>query len=105
MPGTCGVGNCSPKTCQQQNLMCGNAGDGCGNIINCGTCPMGQICGGGGQPGVCYTPMCTPKTCMQLGYNCGNASDGCGHVINCGTCTSGTCGGGGTPNVCGGGAG
>jgi hypothetical protein len=86
--------------------MCGAVGDGCGNVINCGTCPQGEICGGM-TPGQCYKPPCTPKTCAQLGYNCGQALDGCGNVINCGTCNAPqTCGGGTPPmaNVCGGGA-
>ena len=35
-------------TCADQGYNCGPAGDGCGNIIMCGDCPAGQICGGGG---------------------------------------------------------
>jgi hypothetical protein len=46
---------CVPQTCADQGLMCGMAGDGCGGQIDCGTCPMGQTCGGGGTPGVCGT--------------------------------------------------
>ncbi|HSS01758.1 MAG TPA: hypothetical protein VLM79_32095, partial [Kofleriaceae bacterium] len=87
------------KTCAQANAQCGAAGDGCGNIIQCGSCPVEQACVGG----TC-TSGCTPKTCAQLNYNCGEATDGCGDVIQCGACNSPqTCGGGGVANQCGGG--
>ncbi|MBI3184526.1 MAG: hypothetical protein HYZ28_20515 [Myxococcales bacterium] len=93
---------CPPKSCSQQGYDCGLQGDGCGGVINCGSCTAPQTCGGGGVPGVCGGSSCTPRTCAQLGYNCGLAGDGCGGSINCGTCTAPqTCGGGGTPNVCG----
>jgi hypothetical protein len=43
-----------PKTCAQLGFNCGPAGDGCGGLLQCGaTCPIGEICGGGGKPGVC----------------------------------------------------
>jgi hypothetical protein len=28
------------------------ASDGCGNVLDCGTCPAGQTCGGGASPKV-----------------------------------------------------
>jgi hypothetical protein len=108
MPGVCGFvdgGNCTPENCMQQGFNCGPAGDGCGNQINCGPCPPGQSCGGGGSPGVCGSidgGTCVPETCQQLGFNCGPAGDGCGGLLQCGPCTPpNTCGGGGTPGVCG----
>src|SRR5260370_238420 len=58
------------QTCAQQNVQCGPAGDGCGNILQCGTCPAGQLCVGG----TCTTG-CTPKTCGQQGFSCGNQGD------------------------------
>jgi hypothetical protein len=92
---------CTPKTCAQQGIQCGPAGDGCGAAIDCGTCPAGQTCGGGGTPSVCGSN-CTPKTCAQLQIQCGPAGDGCGNLIQCGSCPAGqTCGGGGMPGVCG----
>ncbi|MGA3119707.1 MAG: hypothetical protein ABSF69_02960 [Polyangiaceae bacterium] len=104
-PGVCGApdaGACVPETCVQQHISCGPAGDGCGNLLQCGTCPAGQTCGGGGAPGVCGGGVCTPYTCMTLGYNCGPAGDGCGNLLQCGTCPAGeTCGGGGHAGVCG----
>jgi hypothetical protein len=94
---------CTPLTCQQQMIGCGPAGDGCGNQIDCGKCPMGQAC-------INYTCMapdagiCTKTTCQQLGIQCGPAGDGCGGLLDCGQCNAPqTCGGGGTPGVCGGG--
>jgi len=111
MCGTMGVGGdaatCVPKTCLQLGFNCGPAGDGCGNMLSCGTCMSPDTCGGGG-PGLCGNPtpdgggVCTPKTCAQLGFTCGPAGDGCGNMLDCGTCQlPNTCGGGGTPRVCG----
>ncbi len=96
------LASCSPVSCAQQGLSCGPAGDGCGGLLNCGTCPAGQTCGGGGTPSVCGAPQCTATTCASQGLQCGPAGDGCGNLIQCGTCPAGqTCGGGGTPGVCG----
>jgi hypothetical protein len=100
--GTPPGGTCAPRTCEQLGLHCGQAGDGCddGVVLDCGTCPSGQTCGGGGV-GVCGVQTCTPRTCAQAGAQCGVIGDGCGATVDCGTCSSGTCGGGGTPNQCG----
>ncbi len=93
---------CMPKTCAEVGVQCGPAGDGCGNVIQCGTCPAGKTCGGGGTPSVCGAPQCTPETCAEQNIHCGPAGDGCGNGIECGACPSGqTCGGGGMPGVCG----
>jgi hypothetical protein len=109
-PNVCGKGGadggtCKPKTCAELGFDCGGAADGCGNLIDCGTCSGTDTCGGAGQPSVCGTPVstCKPKTCADLGINCGPAGDGCGGTItSCGTCTAPqTCGGGGTASVCG----
>jgi hypothetical protein len=107
-PGQCGApdgGNCTALTCQAQNINCGPAGDGCGNLIQCGPCTPPQTCGGGGTPGQCGYPdadICQPETCSQQNIFCGPAGDGCGNEIQCGMCTPPqTCGGGGTPGQCG----
>ncbi len=92
---------CTPTTCTAQNISCGPAGDGCGNVLQCGMCPSGQTCGGGGTPSACGAPSCTPTTCMSQNIQCGPAGDGCGNLIQCGMCPSGTCGGGGVAGVCG----
>jgi len=99
---------CTPLTCAGQSIQCGPAGDGCGNVLDCGTCTPPQTCGGGGVPGQCGTPpeggvVCQPVSCQQQGIGCGPAGDGCGNALNCGTCTPPqTCGGGGVPGQCGG---
>jgi hypothetical protein len=116
-PATCGGGgvagkcgypdaaSCTPRTCTQQNIGCGPAGDGCGNEISCGACTPPATCGGGGVAGQCGYPdaaSCTPLTCAQQNIGCGPAGDGCGNEISCGTCPSGqACGGGGVPGQCG----
>ncbi len=93
---------CTPKTCAELGVDCGEQSDGCGDVIQCGTCTAPEICGGGG-PSKCGTAPCTAKTCADLGASCGQQGDGCGNLIDCGTCTAPqTCGGGGIPNVCGG---
>lgn len=95
--------SCVKQTCQQIPATCGMQSDGCGGLIDCGTCPMGQTCGGGGTPNQCGAPNCTPITCQQAGAECGIIGDGCGGTVDCGACPTGqTCGGGGVANHCGG---
>jgi hypothetical protein len=92
--------SCTPTTCASQGIGCGPAGDGCGNTIQCGNCPAGDICSG--TPSTCSAPTCTAETCAAQGIQCGPAGDGCGNTIQCGTCPAGeTCGGGGKPGICG----
>jgi hypothetical protein len=95
-------GQCVPKTCTELAVSCGPQGDGCGGLIQCGSCKAPATCGGGGMPSVCGgNNNCVPKTCPANA--CGPVGDGCGSEIQCGTCSgSQTCGGGGTPSVCGG---
>jgi hypothetical protein len=96
---------CRPTTCAAAGAECGSLGDGCGGTLQCGTCPQGETCGGGGTANVCGTPpppACQPTTCAAAGAECGLLGDGCGGTLQCGTCPQGeTCGGGGTANVCG----
>jgi hypothetical protein len=84
---------------------CGPVADGCGGLVNCGTCTAPAFCGAKGKPNVCGTSgtACVPKTCADLGANCGPVADGCGGLTaDCGTCTApDTCGGGGKASVCG----
>ncbi len=93
-PNMCGApdaGVCTPLSCQDQNIVCGPAGNGCGGLIpSCGTCPSGSVCSGG----QCFSadggpPICTPKTCAQQGIQCGLAGDGCGNIITCPACGAG----------------
>jgi N-acetylneuraminic acid mutarotase len=108
-PSVCGAsvppgGACVPLTCSQLATSCGMAGDGCGGLLDCGTCTSPETCGGAGTPGACGKPQvtCTPATCASLGMNCGPASDQCGGLLDCGSCTAPqTCGGGGIASACG----
>ena len=76
------INTCTPYTCAtapKGPYNCGSTGDGCGNILNCGTCPVSEFCGGGGfnQCGgsTGLTPdggvPCTPLTTCPAGQNCG----------------------------------
>ncbi len=91
---------CTPQTCTSENIQCGPAGDGCGNLLQCGSCPMGQTCGGNGS-GHCGTQTnCVPETCASQGIQCGPAGDGCGNQLNCGNCQTGQVCGGSSPGKC-----
>ena len=94
--------SCTPKTCAQQGIDCGQAGDGCGNVITCPACPAGTTCGGAGVPNKCGAPPCVKKTCAA--NQCGTISDGCGGTAVCAACVTGVCGGAGVANMCGMGA-
>lgn len=82
-------------------LACGDLPDGCGAVLHCGGCPLGEACGGSGQPNVCAAGSCTPTSCEAEGKNCGQLSDGCGAILECGSCPNGQTCGAQTPNVCG----
>jgi hypothetical protein len=92
---------CTPKTCAGENIQCGPAGDGCGNLLDCGPCPMGQSCGGGGAGKCGNSSSCVPTTCTAQGIQCGPAGDGCGDLLNCGNCPTGQICGLGGPGKCG----
>ena len=78
---------CAPQGCPAPvdgGIVCGPAGDGCGNVIQCGNCPSGQACGAGG-PSTCgpVQNQCTPLTCpspSNAGQPCGEMGDGCGNL-------------------------
>lgn len=92
---------CIPRDCNDIGAECGAAGDGCGGVIQCGTCPAGRACGVDAPPNQCGG-VCRPISCEEHGANCGTISDGCGKTLNCGTCPNGqSCGAGGQVNVCG----
>ncbi len=92
------IAQCTAQSCG--SVKCGPASDGCGGVLNCGTCKAGQTCGGGGS-GVCGTgTSCTPKTCASLGLQCGPAGDGCGNQLDCGSCPGGQACGAGGPGKC-----
>ena len=100
------VALCGLQTCTTQNATCGPVGDGCGGVIDCGSCTPPDFCGGDGTPFTCGggsgSGACVPRTCTSAGAECGAIADGCGAVTaDCGTCpTDEVCGGGGVANVC-----
>jgi hypothetical protein len=100
---------CTPLTCQAAGFDCGPISDGCGGMLNCGSCQAPDFCGGGGFS-VCGHPTaldggvgpCAAQTCAEQNIQCGLAGDGCGLLISCGSCTTTkSCGGGGVPSQCG----
>jgi hypothetical protein len=70
---------CTPTTCALQGDNCGTIADGCGGMIDCGTCGRDAVC----TAGKC----CTPLTACPAGDDCGTVADGCGGSISCGDCT------------------
>src|SRR5258706_246907 len=102
-------GPCTPRTCGDIGATCGPQADGCGDVVQGGSCTAPEFCGGGG-PSKCGVfapdggPICTPITCQSAGADGGPIGDGCGGLIaTCGTCTPpAICGGGGKPSSCGG---
>ena len=102
--------SCRPRSCASAGYKCGANGDGCGNEIQCGACPVPEscgvagysVCGGGFGLGPDGGPLCTPKTCVDLGLDCGPAADGCGGTLQCGICQfPSECGGAGVHGQCG----
>ncbi|HET8940147.1 MAG TPA: hypothetical protein VFN67_42190 [Polyangiales bacterium] len=111
----CGKVACKPKTQNEacpgsaQGMSCGAQPDGCGNLIDCGTCAEDARCGLT-TPSICgQLPVCqpTPASTVCAG-KCGSLPDGCGGVYQCSsgnggvTCT-GTeyCGANKQANKCG----
>jgi hypothetical protein len=40
-----GQGGCTPRTCEDVDAECGALGNGCGGLLNCGSCPSHLQCG------------------------------------------------------------
>jgi len=117
--GDGGMGSGCQSSCEDLKANCGFVSDTiCGGVVQCGTCPKGEFCGGdgpsrcgvgmSGEGGACSgpdCPSCAPKTCDDLGFTCGPAGDTCGDKLDCGpnTCPilGWTCGGGDKPGQCG----
>lgn len=83
---------CQPATCSSLGADCGKVVDGCGSVLECGSCGAGETCGGAG-PNRCGQGNCVAATCAQAGAECGLMGDGCGEIVDCGGCDPGeTCG-------------
>ena len=89
---------CTPVTCAAEQSDCGVIDDGCGNLVDCGSCTLPLSCGGDGCAGRCG---CTPVTCAPGQNECGMIPDGCGSVLDCGLCPAGQTCGAAAPNRCG----
>jgi hypothetical protein len=83
---TSGYGVCVPLTCADLGANCGQAFNGCDDMISCGSCPVDParpwVCGDGTLPNRC----CHPRVCDG---RCGDLPDGCGAVLHCGGCSAG----------------
>jgi hypothetical protein len=80
--GLCYI-DCTPTqtTCGANN--CGAVDDGCGDTIECGSCPAGDVCTNN------QCTVCIPKTTCDGVTGCGGISDGCGGSLQCNTCGGG----------------
>lgn len=78
--GRC-LGSCQPTTCAEEHAECGTLGDGCGETLDCGTCPDGQICGER-APNRCGDA-CSPSSCTDDSPLCTPIEDGCGGTFSC----------------------
>ncbi len=94
-----------PPTCGDLDWDCGSGDDGCGNTLNCDTCPDPQqdcnashkcycpntTCGGdcctAGQECNGANSCCTPTTCGA--QECGTVSNGCDDTMVCPDCLAG----------------
>jgi hypothetical protein len=113
------VDGCVEATCMGLGFLCGDTSDGCGHVLDCGSCVAPLTCGGGGTAHACGIggaldggvfdatggcgplPGCCPLTCIALGVECGVAGDGCGGELHCGDCPSGQVCGRTTAGQCG----
>lgn len=110
----CGAPPCVPLTTAEAcpNVggfdTCGSQPDGCGEVIDCGSCGAGQQCGLDTANLCGDIPTCepTPENTACSG-RCGTVADGCGGSYDCDASTYGdTCSGTDfcgavTPNECG----
>ena len=87
-PNQCGAGACSAKSCAQLEASCGLMSDGCGSVLDCGTCTLPETCGGAGKSNQCG---CKSTTCAEQDAECGTISDECGGTLDCGSCEYGSC--------------
>ena len=72
--GVCGATvTCIPKTCTSQGFNCGMATDGCGTVIDCGTCGAGTSCGAASS-NVCGSTVSCTGLCLQQTVCAGTAT-------------------------------
>ena len=97
------TGGCTPATCAELSAECGPMPDGCGGVLECGSCGDGEYCGII-EHNRCTNPdtLCVPidKEVACAGKACGKESDGCQGVYECGSCEDGEVCGVVTPFQC-----
>lgn len=83
----CGPCACAPATCEGLSATCGAVDDGCGSILQCGTCPTGQTCQGGIcgiACGASFCPgpnqICVDGACQTLKVRCAANNHSCSGV-------------------------
>ena len=69
---------CVPRTCASVGANCGSITNGCGGVLDCGTCVAPETCGGGGTANKCGSPASlsatlTTQTDWATGY-CDNVT-------------------------------
>ncbi len=83
---------CQPTTCEELGKNCGVVADGCGDLLDCGSCSGGEECGILAA-NVCTDPsgLCQPLSREEAcaGKECGVEGDGCGGTHDCGSCADG----------------
>jgi hypothetical protein len=102
-------GACEPRTCDDQDVQCGETDDGCGNILECGDpCSEGQGGAAGAGPTECGgeivdTPTRDGRRARSSGFAAGDASyleifDVACDAVS--TCIDDCVGRGGTQDMC-----
>ncbi|HVJ14672.1 MAG TPA: hypothetical protein VM686_04500 [Polyangiaceae bacterium] len=95
--------NCEPLTCEDLGAECGKIADGCGDVLDCGGCDDGALCGIV-ENNTCttLTDLCEPidevEACADK--ECGFAGDGCEGIYDCGSCSGGQACGAQEPYQC-----
>ncbi len=68
---------CTPTTCAAAGANCGQIPDGCGNVIDCGSCSDPTQCCGCGNPGIANVCGAGSSTSGQMPYSCIAGTQGC----------------------------
>ena len=63
-PSWVAAGSCAPASCQSLGHVCGQASDGCGGNLSCGSCASGETC----VSGTCIDTSSPPPTPPTLPY-------------------------------------
>ncbi|MDD9933665.1 MAG: putative Ig domain-containing protein, partial [Myxococcales bacterium] len=69
----------APLTCAEAGYECGPLADGCGQTLDCGSCPTGATCGTGPDAGLCLFPQ--PRTPTRLVALAPQLSSQLGHAL------------------------